>query len=190
MFSLAAGRLRKKAVLLRSMSCVGVMFATVLLVPTAAVSNPAPPPHPGGQQAGDGTVSLTMSDPNSLAAGSLVCDVTVDSPHYSTGAAGVIAKLRYSCVGNLQGELKMDLNLYRYSPGAAGPYAPRANNYENRVVTGGSTGTMYVPAQTQGGIYCNTSHWYFAYADLVLVAGLSRDYGSANSNTVHPSRCS
>lgn len=192
MSHLTGASVRSRSVVFQSVSFVGTTLIAVLLGSSPAVSSPAPTAIRAYTQPEDGTVSLTISSPNSLTAESLVCDVSIDDPHYTPRATptGVIAKLRYSCVGNMQGELKVDLNLYRYAPGTVGPYAPKANNYETPVVYGGSVGTIYVPAERLGGIYCNKTHWYYAYANVTLVAGLQRDSGDARSNTVHPASCS
>lgn len=118
------------------------------------------------------------------------CTITVDNPHYSTGAAGVITKIRYTCSGTAAGTLQVNGNLYKYAPGTYGPYTPKASNNQSRAVGPGASGTVYVPADSLPGINCNMSHWFYGTAFSTLSAGPSSGSGSTSSSTVHPSRCS
>lgn len=166
-----------------------ILCLTLLGLCVTALSSPAQA-APAEETSPTATLAITTSDGASLTAGVLSCDVTVDNPHYSTGAAGVIAKVRYTCTGNMSGTLGINANLYRYAPGTVGPYVPRASNNVSRPVGPLAVGTVYVPAGGTSGILCNTSHWYYAAAFLTLSAGPSSNTGTVSSNTVHPSRCS
>lgn len=152
---------------------------------------------------GDVTTTLTVIAPekkqrgkdgasvsSAITARELTCDVAVNNPHYSTGAKGVIVKIRYTCSGNMSGQLLIDGKLYRYAPGTVGPYEPRATNKESRGVGPLAVGTVYVPDEGTPGIYCNLNHWYNAAAFITLTAGGSASSATVASNTVHPSRCS
>ncbi len=152
-------------------------FTLTLTEPPAKSPNPSEGPQTlGGISLGGGTRSLT-------------CNVTVDNPHYSNGAAGMIAKVKYSCMGNMSGTLRASGNIYRYKPGEYGPYAPRASNTGSAAVGPLAASTlMYLPA-APGGIHCNMNHWYYADAYLTLVAGPSANSTSVTSATVHPQKC-
>lgn len=120
----------------------------------------------------------------------LRCSVWYNNPHYSPGAPGVIAKLRYSCVGNTDARLYAFRTIYRYRPSEAGPYEPKAEIGDYTFVGPGSTGTLYVPDESQPGLNCNLQYWYFAkaYVSLVGISGGSNS-GNVRSTTEHPQRC-
>jgi hypothetical protein len=124
-----------------------------------------------------------------IAVTQLTCKVTMDIPHYSSGAPGVIAKVRYSCFGNSSGILGVNANLFMFAPGTVGPYVPRASNSENRPVGPGSTGTVYVPSVSLPGIACSVSQRYFADAFISLSAGPSSGTGYVKSNSGPPPYC-
>lgn len=136
------------------------------------------------------TVELPTDGLALPAAGSLVCNVTANNPHYSAGAPGVIAKIRYTCTGNISGTLGVNANLYRFAPGTTGPYVPRASNNQSRPVGPLAAGTVYVPADSLPGIVGKLSDRYYAAAFLTPNAGPSSSTGSVRSNTVSPQKCS
>lgn len=117
----------------------------------------------------------------------LACNVTIDNPHYSSGAPGVIAKVRYSCTGNTGGYLTVDAFIERHRQGEMGPYMADAQNLDvTRAVGPGSTGTVYVPAASQPGLPCYEAQWYHAWGSATLRAAGQVKSGSVSSGTVHP----
>lgn len=119
------------------------------------------------------------------------CAVTVDNPHYSKGAQGVIAKVRYTCTGNTTGSLRIDGYLTRYPSGQMGPYAPvRQNVGTVRSVGPGASGTVYIPADGTRGAACDMSDFYHAWSRATLTAEGQVKSGAPKSGVVHPTKCS
>jgi hypothetical protein len=90
---------------------VGLLCASAILAPPLAVGaelpittvTATPSPEPSGGEA----VLLTDPDLNK-------CNVLVDGPHYSSGAGGVIAKIRFVCTGSASRKVTSFIgNLYR-----------------------------------------------------------------------------
>lgn len=136
-------------------------------------------------------IAVSSQAPAIAATLTLVCAVTVDNPHYSSGSNGVIAKVRYSCTGNTTGTLTISAYLESHAPGEYGPYYPDASNTGvQRAVGPGVSGTVYVPKAGLPGIPCRMTYWYDAWASTKLVAAGQTRSGTPSSNTVHPSRCS
>lgn len=102
-------------------------------------------------------------------AGRLVrCEIaSVENPHYSKGAGGVIFKTRISCDGKTMVRFHGVLT----SGPEVGPLELRATRDEERVVSG--TATFYVPPQGSPGVPCDPNQFYQASADLSAVTGAS-----------------
>jgi hypothetical protein len=100
----------------------------------------------------------------------LNCQVSVNDPHYSKGAKGVIAKVRYTCTGNVKGSLSLSGYMNVFKAGQYGPFPSQGSNAETRVVGPGSAGTMYVPHQDRNGLRCYGSYYYQAFAKSTLRA--------------------
>lgn len=158
----------------------------VVEVPTALTTT--------ADESGSETITLSVNKPkskeNGLTAAGLICQVTMPNPHFSDTSPGVIVKINYSCTGSMSGTLGINGNLYRWAPGEYGPYSPKASTNVNRAVGPLSASTVYVPAKSLPGIYCNMSHWYGGSSWLTLSAGPSSTSGYVESNVVHPQACS
>lgn len=135
-------------------------------------------------------LGMTMLAPAPAQAGLafLSCYVTVDNPHYSFGANGVIAKVRYSCAGNTSGRLEFDAYLGRKSAVSTGDsYSVAASNIDvYRSVKNGSTGTVYVPAQTKSGVTCSEYYYFKAWSNFKLTGVFQTQYGNESSGSVRP----
>lgn len=109
------------------------------------------------------------------------CNVTIDNPHFSSGAGGIIAKGRFSCTDvpstiHINGNRGTSFLLwlcpnkppksesYLYNP--ANGCTPKGSNTDNVSATSsGTTYTRYVPPSSQGGAHGNgwwisCSTWY------------------------------
>jgi hypothetical protein len=117
------------------------------------------------------------------------CSVTVDNPHFSKGAGGVIAKVRYLCTGNTNGALQIDAYIEGHSPREYGPYAPDASNTLGTSVGPGSKGTVYVPREEESGLRCRVKYWYSAWAASTLTMAGQTIARTARSSYVHPKKC-
>jgi hypothetical protein len=120
----------------------------------------------------------------------LDCDVSINDAHYSKKSPGVIAKVRYSCSGNVAGSLVFDGYLYKWKPGTD-PGAPKATHLGVvRSVGPGSTSTVYIPRQELPGINCNPNHWYEAIANITLyVNGVPWDSTNLSTGETKVTNC-
>ncbi|HVV75896.1 MAG TPA: hypothetical protein VHC43_07655 [Mycobacteriales bacterium] len=88
---------------------------------------------------------------------------TIDDPHYSTGAPGVIVKIRTTCVGDVPTTLQVYGYLYQRPPGFIGPPQLAATNSKSYNFVGGTmTWTMYVPNGSVPGLPCHPKYKYSA----------------------------
>lgn len=156
---------------------IGVIAAGVLTI-SAPAAQAVEEPVDSGE-----SVTLSISDESgrversSIRSGAkyLNCTVTINNPHYSRGAKGVIAKIRYSCSGNTPGTISLSGHMNRWKPGQYGPFPSMGSNSTTKAVGPGSSGTMYLPSASRNGIGCYESHRYKAYGKSTLRAlGQSR----------------
>lgn len=100
--------------------------AVVAVIAVGALTISAPTARATEEPAGPGaSTKLSISVESGRAARTTIrqgarylnCAVTVNSPHYSRGAKGVIAKIRYSCSGNVNGTLSLSGYMKREEAG-------------------------------------------------------------------------
>lgn len=169
---------------MRASHFVRVAIAVVAVIAVGAVTVSAPTARATEEPASpDESTTLSISVESGRVARTSIrqgarylnCAVTVNSPHNSRGAKGVIAKIRYSCSGNVNGTLSLSGYMNVWKPGEYGPYPPQGSNSATRAVGPGASGTIYLPDASRNGLRCYESRRYQAYAKSTLRAlGQSR----------------
>lgn len=120
------------------------------------------------------------------------CFLSADNPHYSTGAPGVIGKVKWNkCTGNHTMTLWLQASIFRAAPNTTGPWL-RDINADVYTLRPGSTGVHYVPERSKKGIYCNLSHVYWTEANYAVMSSTNGtgQSGVFYSNFVNPQKCS
>lgn len=140
--------------------------------------------EPSAPNIGPADLQPDSTTTTQVAALFLECNLTVEDPHYSSGASGVIFKIRYSCVGNTAGTLNVTGELYRWKPdNAYWQVNPRAMNVVSRPVGPGVSGTVYIPPASANGIFCSLTNYYYGGGYATLHAGGPGDRTNLGSNT-------
>lgn len=180
---------------MRAAHIVRVAIAAVAVIAVGAVTISAPNARATEEPAVPGeSTTLSIREGYDRAARSTIrkgarylnCTVSVNNPHYSRGAKGVIAKVRYTCSGNVKGTLSLSGYMNVWKPGQYGPYPTQGSNAETRAVGPGASGTMYLPHEDRNGIRCYGSRYYQAWAKSTLrPLGQSRT-DRLNSGAVRP----
>ncbi|MDN5761650.1 MAG: hypothetical protein L0H41_04970 [Microlunatus sp.] len=121
---------------------------------------------------------LSVAAPEQASAREPQCRVTMDTPHYSSGAKGMIAKARFSCdtsasqvyVSNSVGikgpcdkPLPNGVPDLDWDNGKYGCKQSAAAGYSTVTVKSGKTETRYAPASGQPGLKKVTGKYYRAY---------------------------
>lgn len=142
-----------------------------------------------------GTLGADRAD----AATDVVCGVSVDDPHFTPRAGGVIAKVRVSCRGvsdvdAVQVRIVGSLGTINGGPGGPAPLGPPVpqvfTDQTQTVPLGGAQVSFYLPPVGQSPPHA--SAWYQAHAagriiDPPDAAGPSTTWSSHNSRTVYVS---
>lgn len=131
---------------------------------------------------GRGTIS-----PNSQSIATVICTSTMDGPHVSLGAGGMIFKVRVTCAASnwaipavsvrIRGNLALSPASCQGCP--AGPIQNRASSDQTQIVgVNGSQVTFYVPQVGSSGGY-GTGYWYYTHTIQIV----SPQVGNVGSDT-------
>ena len=145
-------------------------MASVILVGVPAGSVAAPTDKDGGL----GTVTIAVNgaadSTEGVTAAALppgACTATINNPHYSSGAGGVIFKTRITCTVNATLELSGTL----MEGTQVGPGPVVRSSVETRSQMGGVTTTWYTPLEGRAGAPCHRASYYWGSITLRAYGG-------------------
>lgn len=104
----------------------------------------------------------------------IVCNGTVDTPHYSKGTGGVIFKVRVTC----DGPIKLTVNGTLSSGPLSGPPVPRSKTTQTRAMVSNKTETFYTPDVGQPVVQCVSGLYYQGTASFTPAGGTTGNLAS------------